>query len=375
MKKTSLVICLFFGLACAEVGAHKLSDSYLNIKVEEDVISGQWDLALRDLEYAIGLDANGDSEITWGELRASHRVLEDYLLSRIVLSFDDEGCALRVTEHLVDYHTDGAYAVVRFEGTAPPHSKTLEVGYGFLFDLDPLHRGLAKIEYGGLVRTAIFSPAETTQQYAFGHISRWQQFLAFAKEGIHHIMIGFDHVLFLIALLLPAVLYREAGKWVAVTRCAPALISLAKIVTAFTIAHSITLTLAVLEVVSLPARFGESVIAASVLLAALNNLRPVVREETWVVAFVFGLIHGFGFASVLADIGLISKNLVLSLVGFNCGVELGQLAIVGLFIPAAFLSRNSGIYQKFALMGGSAFIAAISMIWMVERILGIAVIT
>ena len=91
--------------------------------------------------------------------------------------------------------------------------------------------------------------------------------------------------------------------------------------------------------------------------------------------FVFGLIHGFGFANVLAEVGLNSKNFVLSLVGFNCGVELGQLAIVGLFIPVAFLSRNSGIYQKSALIGGSAFIAAISMIWRAERIFGVAVFT
>ena len=113
------------------------------------------------------------------------------------------------------------------------------------------------------------------------------------------------------------------------------------VVTAFTLAHSITLTLAALRLVELPSRLVESAIAASVVLAAVNNLVPVVERRRWMVAFAFGLIHGFGFASVLAELGLPQETLVLSLLGFNLGVELGQLAIVAVFLPTAYALRNT----------------------------------
>ena len=113
-----------------------------------------------------------------------------------------------------------------------------------------------------------------------------------------------------------------------------------KVVTAFTVAHSITLSLAALGVISLPSRLVESAIAASVVLAALNNVCPVVYGGRWIIAFCFGLIHGFGFASVLTDLGLPQDSLLLALVAFNLGVELGQLAIVAVFLPIAYALRG-----------------------------------
>jgi hypothetical protein len=111
------------------------------------------------------------------------------------------------------------------------------------------------------------------------------------------------------------------------------------------------------------------VIAASVVLAALNNVFPVVQERRrWLVAFGFGLIHGFGFASVLADLGLPKDALVRSLVGFNIGVELGQLAIVLAFLPLAFVVRQTVFYKRFTIAAGSLMVATIAAIWMAERV-------
>ena len=140
-----------------------------------------------------------------------------------------------------------------------------------------------------------------------------------------------------------------------------------KVVTAFTVAHSITLSLAALSVISLPSRLVESAIALSVLLAALNNLWPVVGRGRWLVAFGFGLIHGFGFASVLADLGLPQGALALALLGFNLGVEVGQLAIVAAFLPMAYALRRSFFYRRVVLLGGSLLIAAVAAAWFVER--------
>ena len=148
-----------------------------------------------------------------------------------------------------------------------------------------------------------------------------------------------------------------------------------KVVTAFTLAHSITLSLATLGVVALPSRIVESAIALSVVVAALNNLWPAITKRLAVLAFAFGLIHGFGFASVLLDLGLPQSSLLLSLVGFNVGVELGQLAIVAVFLPLAFMARTTVFYRKPVLFGGSCLIVTIAAVWLAERVLDLKLIT
>lgn len=109
-------------------------------------------------------------------------------------------------------------------------------------------------------------------------------------------------------------------------------------------------------------------IAASVLAAALNNIFPLVQRRRWLVAFVFGLIHGFGFDSVLLDLGLPKDSPLISLFSFNAGMEIGQLAIVGAFLPLVFLIRESAIYQRGVIVAGSAVIALIALNWMIERL-------
>ncbi len=138
-------------------------------------------------------------------------------------------------------------------------------------------------------------------------------------------------------------------------------------VTAFTLAHSITLSLAALDVVQLPSRWIESAIAASVILAAINNLVVMAGASRWLFAFAFGLIHGFGFASVLADLGLPHNALLLALVAFNLGVELGQLAVVAVFLPLAWALRNQWIYRQGILAGGSLLVIALASVWLIER--------
>ncbi|MEJ7807828.1 MAG: HupE/UreJ family protein, partial [Telluria sp.] len=186
----------------------------------------------------------------------------------------------------------------------------------------------------------------------------------YVKDGVWHIWIGFDHILFLLSLLLPAVLLHKAAEQAQTFRAA--FIDVLKVVTAFTLAHSITLTLASLQVVALPSRWVESAIAASVVIAALNNIFPLFRGHRPHAAFAFGLLHGFGFATVLADLGLPQGALVLSLAGFNVGVELGQLAIVAVFLPLAFLARRTWFYRQ-VMTTGSALIAIVAAVWLVER--------
>ena len=367
-----LVVALGLALAwLTPAQAHKPSDSYLAISVSNDKVTGQWDIALRDLDFAIGLDADGNGEITWGEVRAKHAEIAAYALARLAIRSDGAACSIEPGAQQIDDHTDGAYTVLPLAIRCAKTPAQLAIDYTLFADLDPQHRGLLNLQALGQTRTAVLGPQAPTQSFELKAVSRWAQFIAYAREGVWHIWIGFDHILFLLSLLLPAVLLwrgRQGQQWQPAETFRQAFVDVFKIVTAFTLAHSITLSLATLGFVSLPSRWIESAIAASVVLAALNNVWPLFHRRRWMVAFGFGLIHGFGFASVLVDLGLPREALALALVGFNLGVEVGQLAIVALFLPLAFALRRTAFYRRTVMLGGSLLIAALAGVWLVERV-------
>ncbi len=369
--------------------AHKPSDSYLAVTVQDSQVSGRWDVALRDLDFAIGLDADGDGQITWGEVRAQHAAIAAYAAARLKLQADGVDCPIEIGAQRVDEHTDGAYTVMPLRFACPkahtdpvqtaPALAAITLGYTLFADIDPQHRGLLNLSAGGATRTALFGPQTAQQTFVLGETRHWKQLLDYAREGVWHIWIGFDHILFLLALLLPAVGVwarpgpdrHQAQRWQPVATFGPAFWDVLRIVTAFTVAHSITLSLATLGLVSLPSRLVESSIAASVVLAALNNVWPVFHGRRWMVAFGFGLVHGFGFASVLVDLGLPQGALALALLGFNLGVEGGQLAIVAAFLLLAYPLRRSVSYRRVVLLGGSLLIAVVAAAWLAERALNL----
>ena len=368
MKRLWILIGLFMAAATWSLPAlaHKPSDAYLRLTLAQESadVRGEWDIALRDLDYAIGLDADNDGRLTWDEVRMRHGAIAAYALARLHVERGGAACALMPGRQLVDTHTDGTYTVLAFVARCP-RAGPLAVEYRLFADVDPQHKGLASVRDGDGVRTLVLGsdhPHATVDEDAASG------FLAYVRHGILHIWIGYDHILFLVSLLLPAVLVREGRGWRAVAGLRAALADVLKIVTAFTVAHSITLSLAALGVIALPSRWVESAIALSVLLAALNNVLPVARGRRWAAAFLFGLVHGFGFASVLADLGLQPGALAASLVGFNLGVEIGQLAIVAAFLPLAYLLRSTWFYRRVVLVGGSGAIMLVAALWLGERL-------
>ena len=348
-------------------GAHTQSSAYLSLNATTTNLTGEWHLALRDLEDAVGLDVNDDGVITWAELLSRKEAVSSYALSRLHITSDGQTGALHITKLLVDHHSDGAYAVLGFEVEGLPAAKRLELTYNAFFDIDPKHRGLFRLEEEGQTRVAVFGPDTSRQTFDLTAPAPRAPFVTFLFEGVWHIWSGYDHILFLLALLLPGVLRRRNGAWQPVTAARPALVNVLKIVTAFTVAHSITLSLSALGYVHLPTRLVESAIAASVVLAAFNNLVPFFAERGWMVAFGFGLLHGFGFANALRDLGLHTGQLAATLFGFNLGVEIGQLAIVAVFFPLALSLRELIFYQRFVLRLGSAAIMMIASGWLAER--------
>jgi hypothetical protein len=251
----------------------------------------------------------------------------------------------------------------------------LTIDYRVLFDALPGHRGFLLVEHNWATGTfanegqisLVFSAADPRQEFDIASGGRLRGFLAVVKVGVEHIWMGFDHLLFLVALLLPSVLVRKDGRWRDGADFVPALINVVKIVTAFTVAHSVTLSLASLGLVHLPGRLVEVIIAASIAIAAADLVFPVFRGRIWLVVFGFGLFHGFGFAGALEEMGLLRENLGLSLLAFNLGVELGQVAIVIALFPVLFAVRRIPAYTHVALPLAAAGMIAISIGWVVER--------
>ncbi|HRD49812.1 MAG TPA: HupE/UreJ family protein [Candidatus Contendobacter sp.] len=366
------LIVLLMGLAPTAF-AHKPSDSYLILTPRDSGWDARWDIALRDLEYALGLDSDGDGAITWGELRAHETAVTNYALEHLTLRTGDNDCATRPGVMQVVSHSDGAYAVLTFALDCPAVGPQT-LNYRLFFNLDPSHRGLLRVNAPGGVETIVLSPEQSQHRLNAAPANSWRQFASYWGEGVWHIGLGFDHLLFLLALLLPAVLWRDQGCWRPVAALRPALLDTAAIVTAFTLAHALTLTLAVLGIVNLPSRLVESVIALTVVLAALNNLFPVVTARRWALAFGLGLIHGFGFASALRDLGLPTDALALALVGFNLGVETGQMIIAAILLPLAFALRQTWLYRRLALPAGSAAVVLLALVWCLERSLNLSLI-
>lgn len=366
MRRLLLSVLLLAWLVPAS--AHRASDAFVTLSSKDGALSGSWEIALRDLEAAITIDGDRDHQITWGELRAARPQLEQRLPPFLKPATNAGPCTLRIVDLQINQRVDGPYAWLGLAGECAEDSGPLSLQYRFMFDIDPTHRAILSLsDDSGQVQTAVLSPAADRFPAGAGAAGWFGQFASYVREGVVHIWAGYDHILFLLSLLLPCVLVRESGRWRAVAGGREAIREVLIVVTAFTIAHSVTLSLSALDLVRLPSRLVESVIALTVLLAALNNVWPLVTRHRAAVALGFGLIHGFGFASALGEVGLPTGVRLLGLAGFNVGVELGQLAIVAAVMPLLYLLRTTQVYEKVVLQGGSLVVAVLAGVWLVER--------
>ncbi|PPK85262.1 HupE/UreJ protein [Neolewinella xylanilytica] len=369
-----VIVCLFFVPPRAD--AHVANQSYVYFRILQDSIHGSVQLTVADVNKALDLGlVNGMTE---AELRPYMPALQDYLRERLEISSVLGAHPITFTDEIITLELRNGYVVGNgfTLGNTPSVPDALNVRFNPIYDVDPTHRTFALIEYNwkaGIhdnesMISLRFAPGDDGPKVLdLSDVSIWKGVWAMIVSGMYHIYIGLDHILFLIALLLPAVVHRtEGGGWRPVERFRPAFLYVLKIVTFFTIAHTITLSLAALGLVSLPGYLVESLIALSIALAAAHNLRPLFQNDGMIIAFVFGLFHGFGFASVLGEVGLRGEFMTWSLLGFNVGVELAQVLIICLVFPLLFFLRRTWLY-RYLLYGGSIGLIVIAMYWFVER--------
>src|SRR5262245_30490007 len=272
-------------LAASGASAHEPSRSVLSLSVTASELSGRLDLSLRDLEEAVGLDADSDAAVTWGELEAREPAIVAYASSRLRISSAATPCPLAVTPNGIDMRGGAAFAVLALSGTCESPPERLQVDYSLLFDLDPAHRAIVTIESAGNVSTAVISDAERTYTAALESAGVWASLRRFVVEGVWHIWQGYDHLAFVVLLVLPLLLGRGAKPSRTSARAAAG--EILRVVTAFTAAHSLTLALAAAGWVPIPTRVVELVIAASVLVAAVANVAPRVARLGPKLGFAF----------------------------------------------------------------------------------------
>ena len=365
--------------------AHKESDAYVNLRTDPqnpNLLHGQFDIALRDLDFAIGIDSNHDGAITWGEVKAYREAIERYVLPQLTIQGDGLTCPITPTDQRINAHSDGAYDVILFDALCDKEVPArLTITYHLFGHLDPYHRGIVSVYVHGATSGAVLGPENPSAVLDINRPDRWRQFKSFVVDGLWHIWTGPDHLLFILSLLLPSVLIcrrrprtpLDPGVWQPAERFWPAALELVKVISGFTVSHSATLSLSVLGFINLPSRLVESGIALSVIVAAFNNVYPVVTRRAWVVAFAFGFIHGLGFASALAGLRLPPAAMAASLGGFNVGVELGQESVVLPLIAVAYLLRKTRFYRVGVMRVGSWIIIAIAGLWLYQRVFDVSI--
>lgn len=269
--------------------------------------------------------------------------------------------------------------VARF--TCGSEARALHLRYDLFFDHDPYHASYTRLLLGD-------APGDDpTASIVFHNLAHeiavdvrvpqplWRSALLYLRLGVAHILTGYDHLSFLLALLLAAGLrartsmHRDTVALAATSQ--QALRSTVAIVSAFTVAHSLTLITQVLHPGWLSTRWVEPAIALSVAYVGFENLVPRAPSGRWLLVFGFGLVHGLGFASVLREIGLPRRGLVLSLLSFNLGVEIGQLLVVGLVLPivVTWARRTPRAFERWGLQLGSGLIGTFGTLWLVTRLI------
>jgi HupE / UreJ protein len=355
ISRIAAFLPLLAALATAPAGAHERAASVLHLDRDPEPLQVQWDVPLVELAIDLPIDTDADGRLTWGELTAAAPLLERAVLARAVFEAGGRPCRPLPTGPLeLARHGDVVHARIHASLDCAGRSP-VRVDHRAGFGADPGARVLVTESRSGRERVQLLTAAAPVFEPAASASEVAGRFFA---QGIVHLVTGYDHLAFLLVLLVAAVRPR-AG----IEASLPATLRRAAwLVTAFTVAHSLTLVLATLGWLRLPAGPVEAAIAATVLLAALGSLTPLAVHGAG-VAFAFGLVHGLGFANALSEI-VAGGTSLLALAAFNLGLEVAQLVAAAIALPVIWWLAGRGIAGRTVLAGSSAAVAVLAIGWL-----------
>jgi hypothetical protein len=341
---------LLLAIAATTAKAHEPGTVELTFDTREHTLRAELDLI--DLDYALGLD-QGDGSLAATDVgRNSERIA-----AFVAAGVDIDDCRLEARRAATGVRADASPSVVVDLPVACDAVGDERAVVSRLFAELPDYRTLLQAKTGAGTQTFVIGTAPVAVPLGDG--GQAAAFFSFLREGVVHILIGIDHLVFLLVLVLPIAV---RGSWRAQAR------AIAGIVTAFTVAHSLTLSLSALGHLSLPAKPVELLIAATVVLAAVRNLGRGGRAPGWPLAYALGLIHGFGFAGALGNLAIAEGITPLAVLAFNLGVELGQLLVIALALPVIGLLASSAVLGRRLVPATSLLVAGIGVCWIAERL-------
>lgn len=353
------VLWLFLVLSLP-VQAHRSYESHLFLDLAAEPTL-RWEIETRNFETLFALDDNGNDIVSWSELSAHEAELLAYAGSAIAVRANGTESALTLAHPELKRVDDETYLVVQVQGLPAERIEQFALDYDLFFDMDPQQRLLLKVHtvQGDALYT--MGPERRRLVIAPGYGSMLERFADFVLLGGEHIVSGYDHLVFLLMLVVAVLLSQNSAPGRPVVR-------LLKLVTAFSVAHSLTLMLTASGVIFLPPAGVELGIALTVLWAAMGNVLGRPHALSWPLVFLFGLIHGFGFANALREMELTAGDFITMMLGFNLGVEIGQVLMVVAVLPVLVLLRQCGAIYRFILRGISAFSVVAAVLWVVERV-------
>jgi len=380
----SFLLCLLFATPIAAFG-HASGENYVWLSVFADRVEADFEIHFDDLDEKLNIDAVNTQLDSLQFAKTYRQPVSEYITEHFSLGDANGPWRLESTGSTVKKLPEGRFLSLTFKAS-PDNGKIsdiLSIEHRLLSENDPLHRGLVLIKSNAILQkeydektTLVFGPHSSIQTLDLNNPPRLLEPLQFVYQGVIHILYGLDHVLFLITLLLTSVL-RPTGERHLRNRFQPvdsfkeAFLNIVGIVTAFTIAHSVTLGLAATGLVQLPASLVEPVIALSIVVLALANFLPTRRIHRFSLIFFFGLFHGLGFAAVMGELAFRVNDIQQLLLGviltFNIGVEAGQLLLVLIIFPLLYLIRHWRGYVPVVVYGLSLLVAGIGLYWIAER--------
>lgn len=365
--RTKALGLLAMTLFAVTAHGHAISTNYLSIEDRGGAsVQATWDLGAADLHWAAGLDSDGDGRVTWGEVTDSRAAIESIARSGLRIARGGSACPLHLRDLMMTSHAGEPSVSLVLDASCPAAGR-LTVSSTMFAEQDASQKTLLALQTSRDNFTTVLEP--TGAVWVEPKNSAWLATLVrFVGQGTWHVWIGYDHIAFLLLLLLPSVLRWTPQGWRAATSGRTAVRDLLVVVTAFTIAHSITLALAATGAARPPVRLIEASIAFSIIAAGILNLFPGAARWRLALAFGFGLMHGFGFANALAELGAHGAQLVQALAGFNIGVELAQLSIVLAVFPWLLRARSSSFYTMRFMPATSVLIALAGAVWLAQRI-------
>ncbi|MEM9520768.1 MAG: HupE/UreJ family protein [Actinomycetota bacterium] len=379
----SVTACALLVSLASPASAHRSDESYLYLDIGKTSLSGRVEMPYGDLRNVFGLSLEGTVEEIRAELTENLTPIQEYAKAKTrigaqgeewELTFDGlsllaeagvgvDGAGHAIFPFTVDLPLPTVPQLLETEFT--PFLEEFADRSNIVLVANDWKREVVNEESNELLVVNADRPGG---EIDLGSPNQWRNFTSSVELGLDHIKTGPDHIFFILVLLLTSVLVLQNLTWKPSPSFTYSFGRVVIVATMFTIAHSITFTLAGLDLIPLPpSKFTETLIAVSIGAAALHNLRPVLGHREWALAFAFGLFHGMGFAGLVSDLDIGRRSQLVSLLGRNVGIEIGQLIIIAIVFPGLFLLRRTRYYTML-LHFFSVALAVVSLVWVFERV-------